>query len=153
MARHTVVFSILLLLCYLSSYFAVIVNTETQAFIQAMLQREGVCALTKPIRALPRGDYLRNALGNTCEGFLVPDILFWDPTLFFFFGLVLHCLSSEEQGLFEQLHPVRCKDGSRTYDQPRQLYGYETTCFLSAEFICAKINTKFSATTQGSSVK
>ena len=112
MARHTAVFSILLLFCYLSSYFVVIVNRETQAFIQAMLQREGVCALTKPIRAFPRGDYLRNALGNTCEGFLVPDILFWDPTLLFFWG-----------GLFEQLHPIRWKDGSRTYDQPRQLYG------------------------------
>ena len=67
-------FGILLLIFYLSSYFAVNVNRETQAFIQAMLQREGVCAVTKPIRAFPRGDYLRNTLGNTCEGFLVPDI-------------------------------------------------------------------------------
>ena len=81
-------------------------NRETQAFIQAMLQREGVCAVTEPIRAFPRGDYLRNALGNTCEGFLVPDILFWDPTLYFS-GLVLRCPSCEEQGLFEQLHPIR----------------------------------------------
>ena len=133
MARHTAVFSILLLLCYLSSYFAVIVNRETQAFIQAMLQREGVCTLTKPIR----GDYLRNALGNTCEGFLVPDILFWDLTLFFFFGLVLRCLSCEEQGLFEQLHPIRWKDGSRTYDQPRQLYGLRNDMlFASRVYLC-----------------
>ena len=101
MAKHTAVFAMLLLLFYLSSYFAVIVNRETQAFIQAMLQREGVCAVTEPIRAFPRGDYLRNALGNTCEGFLVPDILFWDPTLYFS-GLVLRCPSCEEQGLFEQ---------------------------------------------------
>ena len=57
MARHTV-FGILLLLFYLSSYFAVIVNRETQSFIQAMLQREGVCAVTKPIHAFPCGDPL-----------------------------------------------------------------------------------------------
>ena len=31
MAKHTAVFGILLLLFYLSSYFAVIVNRETQA--------------------------------------------------------------------------------------------------------------------------
>ena len=83
MARHTAFFGILLLLFYLSSYVAVIVNRETQAFIQAMLHREGVCAVTEPIRAFPHGDYLRNTLSNTYEGFLVPDILFWDPTLYF----------------------------------------------------------------------
>ena len=88
MARHTAVSGILLLLFYLSSYFAVNVNRETQAFIQAMVQREGVCAVTEPIRAFPRGDYLRNTLGNNCERFLVPDTLFWDPTLYFS-GLVL----------------------------------------------------------------
>ena len=81
-------------------------NRETQAFIQAMLQREGVCALTELIRAFPHGGYLWNALGNMCEGFLVPVILFWDPTLYFS-GLVLRCPSCEEQGLFEQLHPRR----------------------------------------------
>ena len=136
MAKHTAVFAMLLLLFYLSSYFAVIVNRETQAFIQAMLQREGVCAVTEPIRAFPRGDYLRNALGNTCEGFLVPDILFWDPTLYFS-GLVLRCPSCEEQGLFEQLHPIRWKDGSRTYDQPRQLYGLRNDVLLvSRVYLC-----------------
>lgn len=101
-----------------------------------MLQREGVCALTEPIRAFPRGDYLRNALGNTCEGFLVPDILFWDPTLYFS-GLVLRCPSCEEQGLFEQLHPIRWKDGSRTYDQLRQLYGLRNDVLLvSRVYLC-----------------
>lgn len=54
MARHTAVFGILLLLFCLSSYFAVIVNRETEAFSQAMLQREGVCAVTEPIGAFPR---------------------------------------------------------------------------------------------------
>ena len=136
MARHTAVFSILLLLYYLSSYFAIIMNRETQAFIQAMLQREGVCALTKLIRAFPHGDYLWNALSNMCEGFLVPDILFWDPALYFS-GLVLRCPSCEEQGLFEQLHPIRWKDGSRTYDQPRQLYGLRNDVLLvSRVYLC-----------------
>ena len=143
MARHTAVFSILLLFCYLSSYFVVIVNRETQAFIQAMLQREGVCALTEPIRAFPRGDYLRNALGNTCEGFLVPDILFWDPTFLFFWGGG-DCLSSCIQSGGKTV-------AGRTTSRVNSM-GYEMTCFLSAEFICAKINTKFSARTQGSSV-
>ena len=49
-------------------------------------------------------------------------ILFWDLTLYFS-GLVLRCPSCGEQGLFEQLHPICWKNGSRTYDQLRQLYG------------------------------
>ena len=136
MARHTAVFSILLLFCYLSSYFAVIMNRETQAFIQAMLQREGVCALTKPIRAFPRGDYLRNALGNTCEGFCAGT-----QRCFFLGG---DCLSSCIQSGGKTV-------AGRTTSCVNSM-GYEMTCFLSAEFICAKINTKFSARTQGSSV-
>lgn len=117
-------------------------NRETQAFIQAMLQREGVCALTKPIRAFSPGDYLRNALGNMCIGFLVPDILFWDPTLLFFLVLCYIAL------------PVRSKDclssciqsggktvAGRTTSRVNSM-GYETTCFLLAEFMCAKINKK-----------
>ena len=64
---ETAFFGILLLLFYLSNYVAVIVNRETQAFIQAMLQREGVCAATKPIRAFPRGDF-----------FFLPLHMHWD---------------------------------------------------------------------------
>ena len=55
----------------------------------------------------------------------------------FFFGLVLRCPSCEEQGLFEQLHPIWWKDSSRTYDQRRQLYGLRNDVLLvSRVYLC-----------------
>ena len=39
--------------------------------------------------------------------------------------------------MFEQLHPIRWKDGSRTYDQPRQLYGLRNDMLLvSRVYVC-----------------
>lgn len=97
---------------------------------------ENMCAVAVPLRAFPRGDYLWTRLGESCEAFLVPDILFWDPT-FYFPECALLCPSCEEQGLFEQLHPIRWKDGSRTYDQPRQLYGLRNDVLLvSRVYLC-----------------
>ncbi|KAJ7353725.1 hypothetical protein OS493_032595 [Desmophyllum pertusum] len=115
---------------------AVNIDGATQAFIKAMLERENMCAVAVPLRAFPRGDYLWTRLGESCEAFLVPDILFWDPT-FYFPECALLCPSCEEQGLFEQLHPIRWKDGSRTYDQPRQLYGLRNDVLLvSRVYLC-----------------
>ena len=127
---------IVLILFSLSGCKAVNIDRATQAFIQAMLQRENICTLTGPIRAVPRGDYLRTKLGDSCEAFLVPDILFWDPT-FYFPGVTLLCPSCEDQGLFEEVHPIRWKDGSRTYDQPRHLYGLRNDVLLvSRVYLC-----------------
>ena len=127
---------IVLILFSLSGCKAVNINRATQAFIQAMLQREDICTVTGPIRAVPRGDYLRTKLGDSCEAFLVPDILFWDPT-FYFPGVTLLCPSCEEQGLFEEVHPIRWKDGSRTHDQPRHLYGLRNDVLLvSRVYLC-----------------
>ena len=131
MARHIAIVGlfIVLILFSLSGCIAVNINRATQAFIQAMLQRENICTVTGPIRAVPRGDYLRTKLGDSCEAFLVPDILFWDPTVYFP-SVTFLCPSCEEQGLFKEVYPIRWKDGSRTYDQPCHLYGLRNDVLL-----------------------
>ena len=57
--------------------------------------------------------------------------------IFLVLSVVLRCPTCEEQGLFEQLHPIRWKDGSRTYEQPRQLYGLGNDVLLvSRVYLC-----------------
>ena len=97
MAKHIAIVGlfIVLTLFSLSGCIAVNINRATQVFIQAMLQRENTWTVTGPIRAVPRGDYLRTKLGDSCEAFLVPDMLFWDPT-FYFPSVTFLCPSCEE---------------------------------------------------------
>ena len=138
MAKHRMIVGlfIVLPLFSLSGCIAVNIDRATQAFIQAMIRRENICTVTRPICAVPRGVYLRTRLGDSCEAFLVPDILFWDPK-FYFPGVTFLCPPCEEQWLFEQLHSIRWKDGSRTYDQPRHLYGLRNDVpLVSRVYLC-----------------
>ena len=98
MAKHRAIVGlfIVLPLFSLSGSIAVNIDRATPDFIQAMLQRESICTVTGPICAVPRGVYLRTRLGDSCEAFLVPDILLWDQT-FYFPGVTFLCLSCEEQ--------------------------------------------------------
>ena len=66
----------------------------------------------------------------------MPDILFWDPT-FYFHGVTFLCSSCEEQGLFEELHPICWKGGSWTYYQLCHLCGLRNNVLLvSRVYLC-----------------
>ena len=93
---------------------------------------------TGPLRAVPRGEHLRTRLGNSPEAFLIPDVMLWDP-LFYFPELDLCCPVCTRKGLKEVLHPIRWKDGARSYDQPRQLYGLRNDALLVGRvYLCKR---------------
>ena len=72
---------------------------------------------------------VKNAVGYSPSAFLVPDVLLWDP-LFHFPEVVLLCLSYNVTNTQETLNPIRWKDGSKDYDQPRLLYGLRNDVLL-----------------------
>ena len=59
----------------------------------------------------------------------MPDVLLWDP-LAYFPELILLCPTCESNSVQEILHPIRWKDGSTDYDQPRLLYGLRNDVLL-----------------------
>ena len=118
--------------------FAINLDDATKEFIKYMLEnQDATCGiLTGPLRAVPRGEHIRTRLGTCCETFLVPDIIVWDP-LSFFPHRIIFCPSCDEQGVKEDLHPIRWIDGSKTYEQPRVLYSLRKDVLLvSRVYLC-----------------
>ena len=125
--------------CTFSTCFAIKPDQPTKQFIQVVLEnqnKEGSPILVGPFRAIPRGQHIRARLGVCAEAFLVPDVMLWDP-LSYFPELFLFCPSCDEQGKREYLHPIRWKDGSTVYDQPRLLYGLRSDVLLAGRvYLC-----------------
>ena len=130
----------LLLFVVLSSLFgcfAVRVDEAAKTFIKYLLENQDAtyCISTGPLRAVPRGEHIRR-LGISCESFLVPDVILWD-SMSFFPDRIIFCPSCNEQGVKEDLHPIRWIDGSKTYEQPRLLYGLRNDVLLvSRVYLC-----------------
>ena len=80
--------------------FAINLDDATKEFIKCMLEnQDATCGIsTGPLRAVPRGEHIRTRLGTSCETFLVPDIIVWDP-MSFFPHRVTFCPSCDEQGV------------------------------------------------------
>ena len=125
--------------CTFSTCFAIKPDQPTKQFIQVVLEnqnKEGSPISVGPFRAIPRGQHIRARLGVCAEAFLVPDVMLWDP-LSYFPELFLFCPSCDEQGKREYLHPIRWKDGSTVYDQPRLLYGLRSDVLLAGRvYLC-----------------
>ena len=91
--------------------FAINLDDVTKEFIKCLLEnQDSTCGIsTGPLRSVPRGEHIRTRLGTSCETFLVPDIIVWDP-MSFFPHRVIFCPSCDEQGVKEDLHPIRWID-------------------------------------------
>ena len=76
---------------------AVIPNEAAKTFIQIVLEKQNgdTCIETGPFRAIPRVQLIRRRLGLLPEAFLVPDVLIWDPMLYFP-NILLFCPSCSE---------------------------------------------------------
>ena len=82
------------------------------------------------------GTYQDQTRCTSCETFLVPDIIVWDP-MSFFPHRVIFCSSCDEQGVKEDLHSIRWIDVSKTYEQPRLLYSLRKDVLLvSRVYLC-----------------
>ena len=126
------VFTVFIGLPYRPRSSLVKLNKETKEFIQLVIENSNgqvICFSSGPIRAIPRGTRVKNAVGDSPSAFLVPDILLWDPLLLFP-ALVLLCPSCDEKNTQETLSPIRWKDGGRDYDQPRLLCGLRNDVLL-----------------------
>ena len=119
--------------------FSVNLNDATKEFINCMLENQDVTRIQSihgPLRAVPRGEDVRTRLGISCEAFLVPDIILWDP-MSFFPGRVILCPTCDEQGVKEDLHPIRWIDGRKTYEQLRLICGLRNDVLLvSRVYLC-----------------
>ena len=125
-------FSQFFLVCLTTRSSLVKVNKETKEFIRLVIEnsnRQVICFSSGPVRAIPRGTRVKNAVGDSPSAFLVPDVLLWDPLLHFP-ELVLLCPSCDETNTQETLNLIRWKDGSKDYDQPRLLYGLRNDVLL-----------------------
>ena len=126
-------FSLFFLVCFTPGSSLVKLNKETKEFIRLVIENSNgqvICFSSGPVRAIPRGTRVRNAVGDSPSAFLVPDILLWDPLLHFP-ELVLLCPSCDEKNTTQEtLKPIRWKDGSKDYDQPRLLYGLRNDVLL-----------------------
>lgn len=108
------------------------VNKEMKEFIQFVIENskgQVICFSSEPVRAIPRGTRVKNAIGDSPSAFLVPDILLWDAQLHFP-EQVRFCPSCDEKNAQEPLKPIRWKDGGKDYDQPRLLYGLRNDVLL-----------------------
>lgn len=88
-------FSQFFLVCLTTRSSLVKVNKETKEFIRLVIEnsnRQVICFSSGPVRAIPRGTRVKNAVGDSPSAFLVPDVLLWDPLLHFP-ELVLLCPS------------------------------------------------------------
>ena len=77
------VFTVFLGLSYARSSL-VKVNKETKEFIRLVIENSNgqvICFSSGPVRAIPRGTRVKNAVGDSPSASLVPDILLWDPLL------------------------------------------------------------------------
>ena len=132
-------FVIFTLLASSFNYSAVNIDETTKEFVQFVIETQnnhGGCILNELSRAIPRGEQIRAKLGCCPEAFLVPDIVLWEP-LVYFPHLSLTCPSCFEVGVKECLHPIRWKDGRTTNDQPRFLYGLGNKALLvSRVYLC-----------------
>ena len=125
-------FSLFFLVCLTPRSSLVKVNKETKEFIRLFIENSNgqvICFSSGPVRAIPRGTRVKNAIGDSPSAFLVPDVLLWD-LLLHFPELVLLCPSCDETNTQETLNPIRWKDGSKDYDQPRLLYGLRNDVLL-----------------------
>ena len=79
-------FSQFFLVCLTTRSSLVKVNKETKEFIRLVIEnsnRQVICFSSGPVRAIPRGTRVKNAVGDSPSAFLVPDVLLWDPLLHF----------------------------------------------------------------------
>ena len=107
-------------------------DEETKAFIRLVLEncdKEASFLCNGPVCAIPRGARVRTTVGSSSRAFLVSDVLVWDP-LSHFPDKILLCPSCNDKNIQEALHPIRWKDGSNDYDQPRLLYGLRNDVLL-----------------------
>ena len=124
--------SLFFLVCLTPPSSLVKVNKETKDFIRLVIENSNgqvICFSRGPVRAIPRGTRVKNAVDDSDSAFLVPDILLWDPLLHFP-ELVLLCPSYGEKNTQGTLNPIRWKDCRKDYDQPRLLYGLRNDVLL-----------------------
>lgn len=118
--------------------FAENLDDATKEFIKCVIENHDatIGILTGPLRAVPHGQHTRTRLGYSCRAFLVPDVILWDP-MAYFPHRVIFCPTCDEQEVKEDLHPIRWIDGSKTYEQPRLLYGLRNDVLLvSRVYLC-----------------
>ena len=123
--RNLIFFPGLLLLLMMTNCLLMNLDGETKTFIRLVLEnchKEASFLCNGPVSAVPRGAHVRTAVGSSSRSFLLPDVWVWDP-LSHFPDKILLCPSCNDKNIHEALHPIRWKDGSNDYDQPRLLYG------------------------------
>ncbi|XP_067025755.1 uncharacterized protein [Acropora muricata] len=138
--RNVIFFPGLLHLLTVTSCLLMNLDGETKTFIHLVLEnchKEASFLCNGPVSAVPRGARVRTAVGSSSRSFLLPDVLVWDP-LSHFSDKILLCPSCNDKNIHEALHPIRWKDGSNDYDQPRLLYGLRNDVLLVGRvYLCS----------------